>query len=323
MWRWFGAAVAAAMLTAGVGLGALPVEAKGACVPRPGSEACLSYLFADNGAHFSTKVWQADILKAEGTTPSLAAKFERLIRRAKTQAEKTKIDQWFEKTIRGSPTSAVFPSWPTANRVCKKLVTTAGWKYHVGSCQFWYDNFGVVTGWQLQEGNGESVIQVYGYTPRSHLTPGPDLATLQFPGDTKMPDTAAWTAQDSPLPLIAWFNIERRQRFDSGMLHLQSDQGGTVGDNESISAAQFLAFWGYGYVPLFWSNELRALMKDAGFNPIMAGGPNEPPGAGLAPFTSRVLDASVLRAAGWDYTAWPEVALAPIGFPIIYATGVH
>lgn len=321
--RWLGAVIGAVMLTAGVGLGALPAGAKTGCVPRPGSEACLSYLFADNGTHFSAVKWQADITKAEGTTPGLNAKFHRLITKAKTQAEKTKVVQWFLKAIHGGGTQpgGDVPSWTTANSVCRKLLTGQGYKYARSLCQQWYAGFEVATGWKMQESNGQTTITVFGYTPNSKLVNG-EIAYLQFPKWVQMPDTAAWTAEDSPLPLISWFRVMRSQRFDPGMVHLKSDQGGTLGDNESISAAQFLGFWGYGYSPVFWSTEVRRLMTDAHFNPLMAGGPNVADPAKTWPvWTSRVLNSKVLRAAGWEYVAWPEVAIARDGLPGMYGTG--
>lgn len=319
----FGSVLAAVVMTTSVGLGAVQVAAASSCRPTPGSEACLSGLFADNGAHFNAATWQRDITAAENPNAGLYAKFEALFRAAKTVAKKLKVEKEYEaltkSTGNGPPTPV--PSWTAANKVCRRLLVGQGYKYAKFLCQQWYAGFEVATGWKMQESNGQTTITVYGYTPNSKLVNG-EIAYLQFPKWVQMPDTAAWTAEDSPLPLISWFRVMRSQRFDPGMVHLKSDQGGTLGDNESISAAQFLGFWGYGYSPVFWSTELRRLMTDAHFNPLMAGGPNVADPAKTWPvWTSRVLNSKVLRAAGWEYVAWPEVAIARDGLPGMYGTG--
>ena len=315
----------AVMLAAGVGFGAFPAGAEATCVPRPGSAACLLGVFADNGTHFNAAVWQKEITVATNPNQTLYKKFLNAFNAAKTTAAKVKALLQYQKaagvTNAGPPTP--LPSWPTANRVCKMLLTTAGFKYHVGMCRNWWGGFPVVTSWQAQIGYPDDQITIMGYSPRARVKEIQEIATFQFPKWVPMPDTAAWTAVDSPLPLIAWFRTERSQRFDYGMVHLYYNSHPTLGDNESISAAQFLAFWGYGYTPIFFSTEVRHLMADVGFNPIMAGGPNVPnPAKAWPAWTSRALDPKVLKASGWLYTAWPEIAIARLGLPGMYATGV-
>lgn len=315
-----GSVLAAVAVATSLSLGTVQVAAATSCRPAPGSEACLSYLFADGGAHFNATVWQADIMKAEGTTPGLDAKFHRLITKAKTQAQKTKVVQWFLTAIHGGgtqPGSGV-PSWAMADRMCHKVMPSVGFKYAKSVCQSWYGNFAIVTGWKMWEGDNHTQIDILGY-PQAQPNDGPNLAVLDFPGWVKMPDTAAWTAEDSPLPLIAWFQTMRHQRFDPGALHLKPTQAGTLGDKESAAATQFLAFWGWGYAPVFFSTGVRHLMADAGFNPIMAGGPNLPfPAKAWPAWTSRALHPVALRASGWLYTTWPEACMSPSGVPILF-----
>jgi len=306
---WVAGVVALVVLAGGAGLGALPASAQGRCVPRPGTQECLARMFADGGAHFNAKAWQRDIAVADGQVGALYAKYKRLFEAAKTSAAKEKVLEEYAKvsadSIAGPPTPV--PSWSRVDAVCKHLMTSQGYRYDSGLCKFWWQNFVIITGWQMDRAGGVTKIIVSGYLADEGPVRTTTVATLQFPGAVPMPNTAAWTAVDSPLPLIAWFQTERRQVWNPTVITNKTDV--TVPIHESASAAQFLTMWGWGDAAVEFSSSVRALMVKAGFNPVAAGGPNVVPGAAWPAFGSRgTVTAAQLRAAGWLHP-FPERAL--------------
>jgi hypothetical protein len=319
----FGAVTAGALVATVLSATTAQAAAASSCRPRPGSEACLSYLFADGGAHFSAAQWRADIARASRPNQALYAKYKRLFDEAKTAAEKQKILAKYDALAHGSAVgpNTPMPSMRTTYAVCRHLLVSQGYRYAPAMCAPWYANFQVITGWQLQEGNGQVDIEVFGYSRSGGPKETGQIAFLQFPTNPHLPDGGAWTAMDSPLPLIAWFRLVRSQKYDPAMLKVKDTSGGTLATNESLSAAQFLGFWGYGYAPTEFSVEARRLMATAGFNPVEAGGPDVLPGHAWPAFTSRALTPSVLRTAGWEYVNWPERALGGGGLPGLYAHG--
>ena len=316
--RWLAALTGLVMLLVGAGLGALPASAQGRCVPTPGTQECLSRLFADNGVHFNAKAWQADIDASMGTSPGLLAELKKKLAATKgKQALVAKVVRWFDAATAGNgsggPPTRV-PSWSRVDAVCRHLMTAQGYKYDSGLCRYWWQNFVVVTGWQMDRAGGVTKIIVSGYLADQGPTHTNTVATLQFPKPVPMPDTAAWTAEDSPLPLIAWFNTERRVVWKAPGTH-----GGpvTISDHEMFSVGQLLGLWGWGDANVEFSTALRKLFDDAGFNPVAAGGPNIVPSAAWPAFGSRgLLSAKALKAAGWLHP-FPQVAMdVAVGNPL-------
>jgi len=308
---WVAGVVALVVLAGGAGLGALPASAQGRCVPRPGTQECLARMFADGGRYFNAKAWQRDIERANGNSPNMIAKykakFEALLQRAKTQAEKNKLVARYAKLVGTTSQTTPVPSWSRVDAVCKHLMTSQGYRYDSGLCKFWWQNFVIITGWQMDRAGGVTKIIVSGYLADEGPVRTTTVATLQFPGAVPMPNTAAWTAVDSPLPLIAWFKNERKQVYVPGTTKMINTI--PLGMRESASVSQLLGLWGWGDANVEFSTALRKLLADADFNPVAAGGPNVLPGAAWPAFGTRgTVTATQLRDAGWLHP-FPEKAL--------------
>lgn len=305
----------AVSIAVAIGGGVAQAAVASGCRVTSGSTTCLSHLFRNNGTEFNASVWAQDLSVAQGNaSPALLARYRRLFAKALTSKEKRAILARYNRVahITAKSLYGTFPPISQALAMCRRLLQAAGYRYDKSACEDWYaSGFDIITSWQYSGPGSNAGIAVYGFNP-NHMNQPQEIAELQFPGSVPGVENAAWRVVDSPLPLIAWFKAERSVRYEP------SASQSSLAGKEWPSAAQFLGFWGYGYTPVLFSPEVRRAMKAAGFNPLMAGGPNVPPGRSWPSWTTRSM--ATLRVAGWRYD-WPEAALDVGGLPQLAGHG--
>lgn len=327
-------AVALAVLVASL-IPAVTAAKAPTCKPTPGSTACLSWMFRDDGAHYNAKAWAQIVQESVGNpkkagNAKLREHYQELLNKAKTNAQAIKIVHQYETAIGAANVGkdyGRFWSKAYAYKVCDRSLKMAGFRPGAEICSSWYGSESyIITGWQFVGGATNGVLQVNAIYPNMRfqggMMPQAGLIEMLVPNGIHAKITPAWHAPDSPLPLIAYFNAERDLRFEGAPSSLTGDNQGVAHGN-AMAVGQLLAFWGYDDAPTVLGKNVLKVMKAAGFDPVMAGGPNVPAGTALPSFGHRPMvgpktDIPGLRAAGWRYQ-WPAAILLGDGVPALPA----
>lgn len=288
--------------------------------------ASLSYLFRDNGAHFSVKAWETTMAQvglgvSANKIKSLKAEWKRV-----GPKQKTALNDWVNRVTLGP----VFPPFKDALAVCKRFYgKSKHWKSY---CAHWWGSHAIeITGWQYMPYGEDNPAAWASY--HGQMAKGGSIEVYAMPYFTKLPAdrggnmqnmvfdhgaiqlpvdfpqaNRAWLAPDSPLPLIAFYNEVKNAPLN-----------GTGGRNspsthQVMTAGQLEEFWGW-IAPVVMAPQVWRFMKAAGFNPIQAGGPNVPPGTKPPAWSSIFWNVPLASKSGWAHPYMPSTPWGPNNTP--------